>query len=122
MGTDVLGCSSSLKRKTERLRAKSGSVFSCRGSRGQKDCNVLVARFTQTFGGGMRFSQKSLMVLSALVLAFLMVPASRAQVNSNVATVNLNAPLAESVTVVAGPGTVNFTLAPNGPATGSAPV
>jgi len=70
----------------------------------------------------MRYSQKSLMVLSALVLAFLMVPASRAQVNSNVATVNLNAPLAESVTVVAGPGTVNFTLAPNGPATGSAPV
>jgi hypothetical protein len=36
--------------------------------------------------------------------------------------VNLNAPLAESLTVVAGPATVNFVLVPNGPAPGSAPV
>jgi hypothetical protein len=70
----------------------------------------------------MRFSQKTWIVLCAFVLAFMFVPASHAQVNSNLATVNLNAILAESITVVAGPATVNFTLAPNGPANGSAPV
>jgi hypothetical protein len=70
----------------------------------------------------MRFSVKPLIVIPALALAFAFVPASHAQVNSNIATVNLNAPLAESVTVAAGPATVNFTLAPNGPANGSAPV
>jgi hypothetical protein len=71
----------------------------------------------------MRFSSKSLIVLSAFYLAFVIVPASRAQaVNSNVANVALNAPLLESITVVAGPGTVNFALVPNGPAGGSAPV
>jgi len=70
----------------------------------------------------MRFSQKSWIVLSIFVLAFSLVPASQAQVNSNVSNVLLNAPLAESVTVAAGPGTVNFVLVPNGPAAGSAPV
>jgi hypothetical protein len=70
----------------------------------------------------MSFSQRTWIILSVFALAFMAVPASHAQVNSNVATVNLNAPLAESVTVVAGPGTVNFTLVPNGSAAGSAPV
>jgi hypothetical protein len=56
-------------------------------------------------------------------MAFAFVPASHAQaLNSNVANVLLNAPLAESLTVVAGPGTVNFALVPNGSAAGSAPV
>src|ERR1700736_4530333 len=70
----------------------------------------------------MRFSKKSWIVLSAFFLAFVFVPASHAQVNSNVANVLLNAPLLESVTVAAGPGTVNFALVPNGPANGSVPV
>ena len=70
----------------------------------------------------MRFSLKSWIALSAFVLAFVFVPASHAQLNSNTATVNLNAPLAESLTVAAGPGTVNFVLVPNGPANGNAPV
>ena len=70
----------------------------------------------------MRFSKKTWIALSAFVLAFMLVPASRAQVNSNVANVLLNAPLAESVTIAAGPGTVNFVLVPNGPAPGSVPV
>jgi hypothetical protein len=70
----------------------------------------------------MRFSSKTWIVLSAFFLAFVFVPASPAQVNSNIANVLLNAPLAESVTIAAGPGTVNFTLVPNGPAAGSAPV
>jgi hypothetical protein len=70
----------------------------------------------------MRFSKKSWMVLSAFFLAFVFVPASHAQLNSTAATVNLNAPLAESLTVAAGPATVNFTLVPNGSAAGSAPV
>ena len=70
----------------------------------------------------MHLSQKSWIVLSVFVLAIAFVPASPAQVNSNVANVLLNAPLAESVTVVAGPGTVNFALVPNGPANGSAAV
>ena len=70
----------------------------------------------------MRFSKKSWIVLSAFIMAFVFVPASHAQLNSNNATVNLNAIMAESLTVAASPATVNFTLAPNGPASGSAPV
>lgn len=63
------------------------------------------------------------LVLGALALVLVMSQASHAQaLNSNVATVNLNAPLAESLTVAAGPATVNFTLVPNGSASGSAPV
>ncbi len=64
------------------------------------------------------------MVISAFILVFVFVPASHAQtLNSNNATVNLNAKLSESLTVVAGPATVNFTpLAPNGPTNGDNPV
>ena len=69
----------------------------------------------------MHFSQKSWIVLSVFVLAFILVPASHAQLNSNNATVNLNAILAESLTVAAGPATINFALVPNGTAPGSAP-
>jgi hypothetical protein len=71
----------------------------------------------------MRFSSKSMMVLSAFYLAFVFVPASHAQLNSNNATVNLNAVMSESLTVAAGPATVNFTpLAPNGATNGDNPV
>lgn len=62
------------------------------------------------------------MTLGALALVFVFAPASNAQLNSNVATVNLNAVLGETLTVSAGPATVNFTLVPNGVALGSAPV
>jgi len=56
------------------------------------------------------------MLVSGLALVAAMSPASRAQaLNSNVATVNLNAVLAESLTVAAAPATVNFTLVPNAP-------
>jgi hypothetical protein len=72
----------------------------------------------------MRFSKKSWIVLSAFFLAFVFVPTSHAQLlNSNNATVNLNAIMSESLTVAAGPPTVNFTpLAPNGPTNGDNPV
>jgi hypothetical protein len=70
----------------------------------------------------MRFSKKSWLVLSAFFMAFVFVPASHAQLNSGASTVNLNAPLAESLTVSAGPATVNFALPPSGTANGSAPV
>lgn len=71
----------------------------------------------------MRFSSKTWVVLSAFFLAFVFVPASHAQLNSNNATVNLNAVLAETLTVAAGPATVNFTpLAPNGTTNGDNPV
>ena len=72
----------------------------------------------------MRFSSKTWIVLSAFFLAFVFIPASNAQaLNSNNATVNLNAILSESLTVVAGPATVNFTpLAPNGTTNGDNPV
>lgn len=69
----------------------------------------------------MRF-QKLWMVLGALALVGVMAAPSHAQVNSNNATVALNATLAESITVTAGPGTVTFTLAPTGTSAGSAPV
>jgi hypothetical protein len=66
--------------------------------------------------------KKAKLILGALGLVLTMSQASHAQINSNNATVNLNATLAESLTVSAGPATVNFTLAANGPANGSAPV
>lgn len=69
----------------------------------------------------MRF-QKLWMTLGAVALVLAVAPASHAQLNSNVATVNLNAVLGESLTISAGPATVNFTLVPNGVANGSAPV
>ena len=58
--------------------------------------------------------------LAAIVLA--VAPTLSAQLNSNTATVNLNAVLAESLSVSAAPGTVNFTLPASGIAPGSAPV
>jgi hypothetical protein len=45
-----------------------------------------------------------------------------AQINSNTATVNLNAILGESLTIAASPSTVNFTLAAGAAANGSTPV
>src|SRR4029077_13339590 len=62
------------------------------------------------------------MVVAGLSLAAAMAPASRAQLNSNVATVNLNAVLAESLTVAAAPATVNFAWVPNGTANGNSAV
>ena len=69
----------------------------------------------------MRF-QKLWVTLGALAVVFMFAPASHAQLNSNVATVNLNAVLGEAISVSASPATVNFTLVPNGVANGSAPV
>jgi hypothetical protein len=77
---------------------------------------------TQISGGGMRFSKNLRMGLAATFMAFAFVPASHAQLNSGASTVNLNAPLAESLTVSAGPATVTFALPPSGSANGSAPV
>jgi len=67
---------------------------------------------------------KAFKILGALALTMVLGQASNAQaLNSNVATVALNAVLAESLTVAAGPATVNFTpLAPTGTTNGSAPV
>src|SRR5260370_25210345 len=65
---------------------------------------------------------RKVLMVSGLALAAAMARASREQLNSNVATVNLNAVLAESLTVAAAPATVNFTLVPNGTANGSSNV
>jgi hypothetical protein len=54
------------------------------------------------------------------VLVLFAVSPARAQVNSFVGSVNLNATLTTSLTVTASPGLVNFALVPNGTATGSA--
>jgi hypothetical protein len=70
----------------------------------------------------MRTFQKGWMTLGALAMVVALSPAAHAQLNSNQANVNLNATLAESLTVVALPGTVTFALAPNGPANGNVPV
>src|SRR3989454_6589878 len=74
------------------------------------------------FGGEMQTKHKAGLILGVLALLMAVTPASWAQVNSNQATVNLNAVLGESLTVTASPGTVNFTLAASGPSTGSVPV
>ncbi|PYU13515.1 MAG: hypothetical protein DMG29_11655, partial [Acidobacteria bacterium] len=67
----------------------------------------------------MQTKHKAGLILGVLALLMAVTPASWAQVNSNQATVNLNAVLGESLTVTASPGTVNFTLAASGPSTGS---
>ena len=60
-------------------------------------------------------------IFALLFLGILLagVPA-QAQLNSNIAGINLNATLNTSLTVRAAPGLVNFALVPNGPALGSA--
>ena len=71
----------------------------------------------------MRALKKTWIVLSALTFTLVLTQASQAQaLNSNNATVALNAVLAESLTVSATPATVNFTLAASGTSNGSAPV
>lgn len=63
----------------------------------------------------MRFSNKIWIAAAALCLAAANVPAAKAQVNSNIGTVTLNATLSESLTVTVNSGAVvNFpALAPN---------
>src|SRR5690348_3629079 len=70
----------------------------------------------------MRLTSK--LAVTAGLLALAMVPRSNAQAlnSSNTANVNLNAVLAETLTVSATPGTVNFNLVPTGPVSGTTPV
>src|SRR2546427_3193890 len=70
----------------------------------------------------MQTKHKAWLILGILALLVAVTPASWAQFNSNQPTVNMNAVLGESLTVTASPGTVNFALATNGPAIGSAPI
>lgn len=70
----------------------------------------------------MRLMKQAWLVVAAAAMILAVAPASHAQLNSNQATVNLNAVLAESLSVSAAPGTVNFTLPASGIAPGSAPV
>jgi hypothetical protein len=65
----------------------------------------------------------TLKVLLFCLLAIAIFPsAANAQLNSNIASVNVNANLATSLSLSAGPGLVNFNLVPNGVANGSATV
>ena len=61
------------------------------------------------------------LVLALGILAIALPPAF-GQLNSNTASVTLNATLSESLTVAATPSAVNFTLASGGTATGDNPV
>ena len=70
----------------------------------------------------MKAIHKAWMALGVLALALAMAPASQAQLNSNQATVALNATLGESLTVAAGPATVTFALAAAGVSNGNSPV
>ena len=70
----------------------------------------------------MKAIHKAWMILGVLALALAMAPASQAQLNSNQATVILNATMAESLTVAGGPGAVAFVLAGTGISNGSSPV
>ena len=56
------------------------------------------------------------------LLAFLTAPVAPAQINSNVAGINLAAALNTSLTVLAAPSAVNFALVQNGISDGSAPI
>ena len=70
----------------------------------------------------MRFMKQALMAVAAVGFVLAAAPLSHAQLNSNQATVNLNANMSESLSVTAAPGTVNFNLPASGIAPGSAPV
>src|SRR5216683_6096585 len=63
----------------------------------------------------MKSTLRALGVMTLLAAtSAIQVPSTKAQVNSNIGTVNLNATLSESLTVTVNSGsTVNFTLAPN---------
>jgi hypothetical protein len=61
-------------------------------------------------------------LLAGLLLGAGFPSVAHAQLNSNIANINLNAVLTTSLTVSAAPGLVNFALPPNGVANGSAPV
>jgi hypothetical protein len=65
-------------------------------------------------------AERSLAIGFAVLAVLLAGAPARAQVNSFVGSVNLNATLTTSLTVNASPGLVNFALVPNGTATGSA--
>ena len=58
----------------------------------------------------------------ALLLVLVTRTASAQVLNSNTATVALNATMAETLAISATPGTVNFTLVPGSTSAGSAPV
>ncbi|MGA7795241.1 MAG: hypothetical protein WCA19_19550 [Candidatus Acidiferrales bacterium] len=59
----------------------------------------------------------------ALAAVFFLIPSrANAQLNSNIANVNLNATLNSSITITAAPGLVNFPLLPSGVTTGSSPI
>ncbi len=58
-----------------------------------------------------------------LAAAFALIPSNAgAQLNSNPASVSLNATLTSSITITAAPGLVNFNLVRNGAANGNTPV
>ena len=65
---------------------------------------------------------KTWLILGSLFFALSVVPASRAQVDSLTSAVTLTAVISETLTVVATPATVNFTLAANSTANGSTPI
>ena len=66
---------------------------------------------------------KRLLPLAALAVVLATAPNCFAQLNSNVASVNLNAVMSETISVSANPGTVNFTpLDPNGVTNGDSAV
>ncbi len=70
----------------------------------------------------MRAIRKACIALAAIALATFVSPAARAQLNSGPSTVALSATLMESLTLAVSPGTVNFTLVPNGTANGNSAV
>jgi hypothetical protein len=86
---------------------------------------ILRVGFPLNLKGGhfMNALKKAALAMGALGLALVMSQPLHAQYNSNNSTVNLNAIMSESLTVVAGPATVNFTpLAANGATNGDNPV
>ena len=67
-------------------------------------------------------AETQLTFLVPFVFAFLACNVVQGQLNSNTATITLNASLGESISVSASPTTVTFNLVPGGIATGSSPI
>jgi hypothetical protein len=73
-------------------------------------------------GSAVRISWRGTISCLPILILLLAGTPARAQLNSNIAGVNLAANLTTSLTVTASPGLVNFVLVPSGTSTGSTTV
>jgi hypothetical protein len=82
----------------------------------------MLMRDHKSKGNVLRFIPRGMIFCLSILILLLVGTPAHAQLNSNIAGVNLAANLTTSLTVSASPGTVNFALIRNGTANGSATI